>query len=219
MKRLNQIEEGLEKMVAKYSKNSEGMERDKRYIAHVFGITVANILYLLSVIELYYIYQIFGDIKTVKVTDIDNNKCYVKLLELTGIHHYNFDIIEQQFLYSKYLYESRQNGIENAYWCGKNETVVKYKGCIKILFDKLSLIDFDNADDKTIKNIESMYQLLTDTIDDFGFKITNLIKNGTEYINIPKDKFNDIFFRALYKKMIKEKLITGQELQALIDEK
>ena len=64
-----------------------------------------------------------------------------------------------------------------------------------------------------------MYQLLTDTIDDFGFKITNLIKNGTEYINIPKDKFNDIFFRALYKKMIKEKLITGQELQALIDEK
>lgn len=218
MNKLSQMEERLEKMVAKYSKNAEGMEVDTRYIAHAFGIATANILYLLSVIELYYIYQIFYEFKPIKVSGVHNESFIVRMIEGTGIHHYNFDIIEQQFLYSKYIYESRQNGIEDAYNCGKNETVVKYKGCIKILFDKLSLIDFDNADDKTIKNIESIYQLLTGAIDDFCFKITNLIKNGTEYINIPKDKFNDIFFRTLYKKMVKDKLITGQELQALIDE-
>ena len=211
MNKLNQIEEGLEKMVDKYSKNAEGMERDKKYVAHAFGIAVANILYLLSTIELYYIYLIFSNIKLLRIS----NDSVVKNVNISGIHHYNFENIEEQFLYSKYLCKNRQNGIEYAYVCGKDETILKYKGCIKILSEKLSSIDFEKVDDETIKQIESMYRVLMDTVDEFCFKITNFLDNTRKCTG---EKYNDIFFRTLYKNMSKAKLITGGELQALIDE-
>lgn len=212
MKRLNQIEEGLEKMVAKYSKNAEGMEKDKKYLAHTLGVAAANMLYLFSTIELYYIYLIFKNTTLVRFSD----DYIINYVGITGIHHYNFNSIEEQFLYSKYLCKNRQNGIDNAYVCGKDESIAKYKGCIKILSERLSSIDFEKVDDKTIKQVESIYKVLTDTLDEFCFKITKFLDNKGKCTG---EKYNDIFFRALYKKMLKEKLITGQELQALIDEK
>lgn len=208
MKRLDDVESKVENMMIGKTEEYKtiDVETDNTYIAGVLWLAIANLLYLIANINLPLLYATL---------------CKIPFEYCTGVLHYDFSSIERQFLYSKQLYNSKHDKLATMYCCGKDETITKYKACVYALFKKINnqyLIEIENADETTVKELESIYSLLTDVIDEFGFKISNFMKNGKEFIEIPAEKFNDIFFRILFKKMSKAELITNKELQELLEE-